>query len=42
VPLAHRGKLVRQTGVYGPYCHGHHLRSRNPRSLVRLVEDDLP
>ena len=28
--------------VHGAYCHGHHLRSRNTRSLMRLVEDDLP
>ena len=25
--------------VHGPYCHGHHLRSRNTRGLMRLVED---
>ena len=23
----------------GAYCHGHHLRSRNTRSLMRLVGD---
>jgi hypothetical protein len=26
--------------VHGAYCHGHHLRSRNTRSMMRLVEDD--
>ena len=26
--------------VHGAYCHGHHLRSRNTRSLLRLVVDD--
>ena len=24
--------------VHGPYCHGHHLRSRDARSLMRIVE----
>ena len=28
--------------VHGAYCRGHHLRSRNTRSLMQLVEDDLP
>jgi len=29
--------------AHGPYCHGHHLRSRNTRSLMRLVgNDELP
>ena len=29
--------------VHGPYCHGHHLRSRNTRGLMRLiVDDELP
>jgi hypothetical protein len=28
--------------VHGAYCHGHHLRSRNTRSMIRLVGDDEP
>jgi len=29
--------------VHGPYCHGHHLHSRNTRSLMRLVGNaELP
>ena len=30
-----------EPAVHGPYCHGHHLRSRDARSLMRIVEERL-